>query len=299
MRSSFGVGGNVSASDDATRGGQPIAPGTYAIRVYVGPAQAEAPFSIYGGDDTFILNLSPNFLQGGPGTEARTSGLLKALGGASPSVKLAVKGLPPGGQTNWNGTVQPVFALSAPPGGQNNFELGLVLPNMVAMGQYPATLEGWVDSNSNNAWDNGEKITRVNLELAIMPPQGYNMGMLSLTPTYGRVGDTITFAGSGFPSSTAVQGLTFAQTNILSNNITTSADGSFSGVFTVPATAFGAAAGPGHYPVDIVVGTPPNDRRGSFDFQVISASQKFSVSASPGWLARPAGDIASVSISVK
>jgi uncharacterized membrane protein len=283
----------------ATLGGQPISAGTYPVRAYVGQAQADTMFNVYGGDDTFILNLSPNFLQGEPGGTPGTSGILNALGGASPTVKMAVKGLPPGVTAQWNGNVQSVFIISAPPGGQNNFSLTLVLPGMIPMGQYPATLEGWVDTNQNNVWDNNEKITRVNLELSIMPPQGYGMGMLSLSPTYGQVGDTITFSGSGFPGSTAVQSLAFAQTNVLTANITTSADGSFSGVFTVPGTAFGNPTGPGRYPVDVVVGTYPNDRRGGFDFQVVSTDQKFSVSASPGWLARPAGDTASVSISVR
>jgi uncharacterized membrane protein len=280
----------------ATLGGQPIAPGTYNVRIYVGMAEAESPFIIYGADDTFILSLSPNFLQSGPGTEARTSGLLKALGGAAPTVKLAVRGLPPGVDTTWNGVVQPVYQISAPPGGQNSFELGLVLPNMIPMGQYPATLEGWSDNiSANNAWDPGEKIFRCNLEIAIMPPQGYNMGMLSLTPSYGQVGDTVSFTGSGFPASTPLQSLMFAGTNILSNPITTSDDGSFSGLFTVPATAFGMPTGPGMYPVEVFVG----GRNGNFGFQVISGDQKFSVMASPGWLARPAGETAFVNIQVR
>ena len=285
----------------ATLGGQPMAPGTYPVRVYVGQVQAETQFYIYGSDDTFMLSLSPNYLQGGPGIEVRTSGLLKALAGASPTVKMTVKGLPPGVDTTWNGLVLPVFTLTAPPGGQNSFELGLVLPNMIPMGMYPAVLEGWVDANANNTWDNGEKISRVNLELSIMPPQGYNMGMLSLNPSYGRVGDTITFSGSGFPRNTAVASLTFAGTNVLTASITTTDDdsGSFSGVFTVPATAFGAPTGPGRFPVDVVVGTPPGDRMGGFEFQVVSGDQKFSVDASPGWLARPAGNTGSVNITVR
>ncbi len=280
----------------ATLGGQPIAPGTYDVRVYVGSKQAEVPFYIYGSDDTFSLSLSPNFLQSGPGTEVRTSGLLRALGGASPTVKMAVRGLPPGVDTTWNGLVQPVFSISAPPGGQNNFDLGLVLPDMIAMGQYPATLEGWVDDNSNGAWDEGEKTVRIDLELAVMAPEGYNMGMLSLTPSYGQVGDTITFSGSGFPADTPVESLTFAQTDILGDNpITTASDGTFSGVFTVPDTAFGMPTGPGNYPVDIWIG----GLMGGFDFQVVSGDQKFSVMASPGWLARPAGDSAFVNIQVR
>jgi uncharacterized membrane protein len=283
----------------ATVGGQVLAPGTYVVRITVGQVQAEMMFNVYGSGDTFNISLSPNFLQGGPGTEPRTSGLLKALGGASPTVKMAVKGLPPGVETNWNGTVQSVFSLSAPPGGQNSFELGLVLPNMIAMGQYPAVLEGWVDTNQNNTWDNGENITRVNLELSIMPPEGYGMGILSLNPTYGRVGDTITFTGSGFSGNATVMSLTFAQTDVLSANITTATDGSFSGVFTVPATAFGMDTGPGRYPVDVVVGTQENNLCGSFDFQVVASNQKFSVNASPGWLAQPAGETTSVSINVR
>ncbi len=284
----------------ATMGGQPIAPGTYPIRVFWGQGQAETQFNVYGSDDTFVITLSPNFLQGGPGTESRTSGLLKALGGAAPAVKMAVRGLPPGVDTNWNGVVQQVYNLSAPPGGQNNFELGLVLPGMIPMGQYPAVLEGWVDTNSNNAWDNGEKIVRVNLQLSVMPPQGYGMGMLSLSPTFGQVGDTVTLSGSGFGANATVASLTFAGTNVLTANITTSSDGSFSGVFTVPSTAFGGAAtGPGRYPVEVVVGTPPNDRKAGFDFQVVSSNQKFSLEVSPGWLARPAGDTGSVNIAVR
>jgi uncharacterized membrane protein/phage protein U len=274
-----------------TIGGQAIAPGTYNVRVYVGQAQAEAQFYVYGADDTFMISLSPNYLQGQPGIQVRTSGLLKALAGAAPTVKMTVKGLPPGVETAWNEIVQSVFTLTTPPGGQNNFQLGLVLPNMIAMGQYPAVLEGWVDTNANNVWDSGEKISRVNLELSIMPPQGYNMGMLSLNPSYGRAGDRITFSGSGFPRNTGVTSLTFAGTNVLTAAITTSDDdsGSFSGVFTVP------ALGPGNYPVEAVVG----DRRGGFEFQIVSGDQKFSVSTSPGWLARPAGDTASVSIQVR
>jgi len=283
----------------ATLGGQPIAAGTYPVRAYVGGAQAETMFNVYGGDDTFILSLSPNFLQGEPGGTPGTSGILNTLGGASPTVKMAVKGLPPGVNTEWNGVRQPVFNLSAPPGGQNNFGLMLVLPGMIPMGQYQATLEGWVDTNDNNIWDNNEKITRVNLELSIMPPMGYGMGMLSLSPTYGQVGDTITFSGSGFPGNTAVASLTFVETDVLTANITTALDGSFSGVFTVPDTAYGNPTGPGRYPVDVIVGTYPDDRMGGFDFQVVASDQKFNVSASPGWLARPAGDTASVSISVR
>ncbi len=283
----------------ATLGGQPIAPGSYPIRVYVGQAEAEAIFNIYGSDDTFTLTLSPNFLQGEPGGTPVTSGVLNALGGASPTIKMAVKGLPPGVSTLWNGSDQSTYTISAPPGGQNNFELMLVLPNMIADGQYPATLEGWVDTNSNNIWDSDEKIARVNLELSIMPPQGYGMGMLSLTPTYGQVGDTITFSGSGFSGNTTVTSLTFAQTDVLTANITTAGDGTFSGIFTVPSTAFGMSTGPGRYPVDVIVGTYPDDRMGGFDFQVVSTDQKFNVSASPGWLARPAGDTACVSISVQ
>ncbi|HJX13165.1 MAG TPA: carboxypeptidase regulatory-like domain-containing protein, partial [Dehalococcoidales bacterium] len=280
----------------ASAGGQAILPGSYLVRVTVAPnTRADVNFNVYGSDDTFTISLSPNFLQGEPGGQPVTSGILKALGGAAPTVKMAVKGLPPGVTTGWNGVNQPVYTLSAPPGGQNYFDLTLVLPGMIPMGQYPAGLEGWVDTNDNNVWDEGEKTTRVNLELSIMPPQGYGMGMLTLTPNYGRVGDTITFAGSGFPAGTAVQSLTFAQTNVLSNAITTSSDGSFSGVFTVPANAFGMPTGPGKYPVDVIVGTPPDDRRGGFDFQVVSSNQKFSVGASPGWLARPAGETASVS----
>jgi uncharacterized membrane protein len=283
----------------ATMGGQPIASGTYPVRVSIGQLQAEMQFNVYGSDDTFTLNLSPNFLQGGPGTESRTSGSLKALGSASPTVKMAVRGLPPGVDTTWNGIVQQVYILNAPPGGQNNFELGLVLPGMISMGQYPAVLEGWVDDNQNNTWDNGEKIVRVNLNLSVMPPQGYNMGMISLSPSYGRVGDTITISGSGFPASTAVQSLTFAQFDILSNAITTAADGSFSGIFVVPETAFGNPTGPGRYPVDIIIGTPSDERGGGFEFQVISSNQNFSIDVSPGWLARPAGDIGSVNIAVR
>jgi uncharacterized membrane protein len=285
----------------ATIGGQPTAAGTYPVRVYAGQAQAETLFYVYGSDDTFIITLSPNYLQGGPGIEVRTSGILNALSGASPTVKMAVKGLPPGVDTNWNGTVQQVYTLSAPPGGQNNFELGLVLPNMIAMGQYPATLEGWVDTNANNIWDSDEKIVRVNLELSIMAPQGYNMGMFSLSPSYGKVGDRITFSGSGFPDNTPVTSLRFANTEVLTANITTSDDGtgSFSGVFTVPATAFGMPTGPGQYPVDVIVGTPPEERMGGFEFQVITTEQKFSVGASPGWLVQPPGGIAMVTIQVR
>ncbi len=283
----------------ATISGQPLAAGTYPVRVSLGQVQAETMFNVYASDDTFIITISPNFLQGEPGGTPGTSGILNALGGASPTVKMTVKGLPPGVTSRWNGNEQTVFTLSAPPGSQNNFSLTLVLPGMIAMGQYPATLEGWVDANANNVWDEGEKISRVNLELSIMPPQGYGMGMLSLSPTYGRVGDTVTFSGSGFPASTNVTSLTFAQTNVLSANITTASDGTFSGVFTVPNTAFGNPTGPGRYPVDVIVGTYPDDRMGGFDFQVVSTDQKFAVSSSPGWLARPAGDTASVSISVR
>ncbi len=281
----------------ATLNGQALAAGTYSVIVQAGQAQAEVPFYIYGSDDTFTITLSPNFLQGGPGIEVRTSGILKALSGASPTVKMSVKGLPPGVDTNWNGMVQQIYTISAPPGSQNSFELGLVLPNMIPMGQYPATLEGWVDANSNNIWDTDEKIARINLELSIMPATGYNMGMLSLTPSYGQVGDTITFSGSGFPDSTPVTSLMFANTNVLTANITTSDDGtgSFSGVFTVPDTAFGMPTGPGQYPVDVMVG----DRMGGFEFQVITSNQNFSVGASPGWLARPAGDTAMVNIQVR
>jgi len=283
----------------ATVGGQPLAPGTYPVRVFVGEVQADAMFNVYGGDDTFILTLSPNFLQGEPGSLPETSGILKALGGAAPTVKVAVKGLPPGVITEWNGINQPIFSISAPPGGQNSFRLMLVLPGMIPMGQYPATLEGWVDTNQNNTWDSDEKITRVNLELSIMPPQGYSMGMLSLSPTYGQVGDMVTFSGSGFSGNTTVTSLTFVETDVLTANITTALDGSFSGVFTVPDTAYGNPTGPGRYPVDVIVGTYPDDRMGGFDFEVVSTDQKFNVSASPGWLARPAGDTASVSLSVR
>ncbi|MCK4274862.1 MAG: IPT/TIG domain-containing protein, partial [Dehalococcoidales bacterium] len=283
----------------ATVGGEDLAPGTYPVRVFVGEVQADAMFNVYGGDDTFILTLSPNFLQGEPGSTPETSGILKALGGATPTVKMAVKGLPPGVITEWNGNDQPIFSISAPPGGQNSFRLMLVLPGMIPMGQYPATLEGWVDTNQNNVWDSDEKITRVNLELSIMPPMGYGMGMLSLSPTYGQVGDTITFAGTGFPGNTAVESLTFAQEDVLTANITTALDGSFSGVFTVPDYAFDYPTGPGQYPVDVRVGTEEDHRMGCFDFQVVATDQKFKVSVSPGWLARPAGDIASVSISVQ
>ncbi len=275
----------------ATLGGQAISPGTYGVRVYVGQVQAETQFYVYGADDTFMLSLSPSYLQGSPGIQVRTSGLLKALAGAAPTVKMTVKGLPPGVETAWNEIVQPVFTLATPPGGQNNFQLGLVLPNMIPMGMYPAVLEGWVDTNANNVWDANEKISRVNLELSIMPPQGYNMGMLSLNPSFGRVGDTITFSGSGFARNTAITSLTFAGNNILMADITTSDDdsGSFSGVFTVP------TMGPGRYPVDVVVG----DRRGGFEFQIVSGDQKFSVNASPGWLARPAGNTGNVNIQVR
>ena len=132
-----------------------------------------------------------------------------------------------------------------------------------------------------------------------MPPQGYGMGMFSLNPSFGQVGDTITFSGSGFPADTPVASLQFAGTDVLTENITTSAAGSFSGIFTVPATAFGMTTSPGMYPVDVVVGTYPNDLRGCFEFQVISSNQSFSVSASPQWLVRPAGDSGSVSIAVR
>jgi hypothetical protein len=107
---------------------------------------------------------------------------------------MAVKGLPPGVDTNWNGAVQPVYNLSAPPGGQNNFELGLVLPGMIPMGQYPAVLEGWVDTNANNTWDSGEKITRVNLQLSIAPRV---TACMILYRHLRQVGDTVTISGSG------------------------------------------------------------------------------------------------------
>jgi uncharacterized membrane protein len=283
-----------------TVGGQPIIPGSYMVGVTVATnTRADANFNVYGDDDTFTLNLSPNFLQGEPGGTPSTSGILRALSGATPTVKLAVRGLPPGVETVWNGTMQSIYVISAPPGGQNNFELTLNLPGMIPMGQYPAMLEGWVDTNSNDVWDDGEDIARVNLELSIMPPQGYGMGMLSLSPTYGQVGDTVTFTGSGFPPNTAVTSLVFAETDVLTNAITTSDDGSFSGLFTVPSTAFGMQTGPGMYPVDITVGTYPHDMMGFFDFQVITSDQKFSVSASPHWLVRPAGDTAYVNINVR
>ncbi len=96
-------------------------------------------------------------------------------------------------------------------------------------------------------------------------------------------------------ANTNFYNLTFANTPILSNNITTSADGSCSGVFGVPETAFGKPTGPGMYPVDIVVG----DRRGNFGFQVVASNQNFSLAVSPNWLARPAGDTGSTNIAVR
>ncbi|MBI2868412.1 MAG: hypothetical protein HYX96_01115, partial [Chloroflexi bacterium] len=283
----FVVPGNID--------GQPVTAGTYPVRVMIGPAKAEAPFNVFGSGDTFAIRLSPSFLQGGPGGEPGTAGMLQSLSGAAPTVKMAVRGLPPGVTTRWNGNAQQVFTLSAPPGGQNNFSLALALPNMIPMGQYPATLEGWVDSTANNTWDPGEQVVRVNLELAVMPPQGYGMGMLSLMPSYGRVGDRISFVGAGFPADTAVASLTFAGTDVLEQAVTTSSDGSFSGVFTVPETAFGQSTGPGIYPVDVIVGT----LNGNFGFQVTGSGQKFNVDVSPGWLARTAGDTGSVNIVVR
>ena len=85
----------------------------------------------------------------------------------------------------------------------------------------------------------------------------------------------------------------------MSPDPTRSTDGSFSGVFTVPTTAFGATTAAGMYPVDVTVGTTPNDRSGHFKFQVIEFDDEFSVSVSPHWLVQPAGQVANASIAVR
>lgn len=66
----------------------------------------------------------------------------------------------------------------------------------------------------------------------------YALGAISLSPTSGAVGSTVTFRAAGLLSSTSVTA-TFGNTPVTLSSSTTDASGSLSATFTVPASSAG------------------------------------------------------------
>ena len=76
--------------------------------------------------------------------------------------------------------------------------------------------------------------------------------------------------------------------------ITTDSSGALSAVLQIPSTLTS-----GMYPVEVVVGTSPNDKRAMADFSVVSAQATFTFDVSPAMLHAAPDSIVGTTVNVK
>jgi hypothetical protein len=267
-----------------------IPSGNYRIKAIVATTGdfAEREFQILGTGATFTLDVSPSSttVTTEPGSNSSTVTVnLFSIGGNSPTVNLALEGAPwwltyQFGSLPVNTPATDANAVSVPAGGSSSRNLSLTANLTAPTGSYPITVKGWVT---------GSPDIRVSLQLSVQPPAGFGMAQFNLSPAFGGNGQMVNFSGSGFTGCTPSQvtELKFGGLNILTGQslptitVPTSGEsaGRFSGTFRVP-----GVLSPGTYPVDIRVGTAPNDKFISKPFTITGGTDSFVLQASPSFL---------------
>jgi len=106
----------------------------------------------------------------------------------------------------------------------------------------------------------------------------YTIGSLSINPTSGKSGDSVTLTASGFAANEDIQELIFAgkMLPIPESANATNANGMFTATLAVP-----TGLNPGLYPIDIV---SKSGMSAFADFNVIDANAKFTITTSQQFL---------------
>ena len=264
--------GNLSAVLQVPAG---LTPGMYPVEVVVGTypydKRAMSEFTLVSDNASFNINVSPMMIQSAPGSSVSTSVNVQSMGTSSANITLRVEG-PPTIQWRFDGGAWQTSANISPPIGGNIMSSLEIQPTAsTPMGHYSLAVKATA----------GEQQEMRNLELDVGASADYGMPIFSLNPNTGMAGTNVSFSGSNFPTNANVTRITFGSANItLSQAITTSSQGAFSGAFTVPATVGGQPIAAGTYPVRVYVGQVEADAM----FNVYGSDDSFTISLSPNFL---------------
>ncbi|MDO8687976.1 MAG: hypothetical protein Q7K41_05245, partial [Dehalococcoidales bacterium] len=210
-------------------------PGTFGIGNYMVEVEASKaglpsvfiakPFFVQDAGVSFKLNVTPGFLPGvRQGASGSTTVSIEATS-ETVTAALQVDGLPPGVTASFGSS-----NLTAAPGGSASTVLTITTRASTPPGHYPLTIRGI----------SGAETRLVPFGISIMPPANFQMPKLNLQPDFTPAGYLdkkfkVTFSGAGFPASQNVTSLQFgSQTIAIPDNLTTDANGSFTGVFQMP-----------------------------------------------------------------
>ncbi|MFH1775448.1 MAG: carboxypeptidase regulatory-like domain-containing protein, partial [Chloroflexota bacterium] len=240
---------------------------------------AKKEVEIVGTDVTYNISASPmstNVVTESGSNSSTVSLNLFSVGGSSPTVGLSIEN-PPWWLTYKFGSLAdntPAAgddAIDVPAGGSTSVDLALTAALTAPTGNYLIP----VKSQASTA-------IYVEIELIVMPPSGYGMASVTLSPGIGAVGDNVVVNGWGFTPSANITELMFAGDNLLAAPIAISSTGSFSTQIIVPSQVWGGiSTGSGMYPIDVL---DAQGVWGGAEFMVMEAGQTYTLSANPDWL---------------
>jgi len=170
-----------------------LPPGTYPVEIRVGePPNNKAfnkPFTITGGDDAFVLQASPSFLWAEQGSDISTMIQVQSVSSSSVEVTLSVEGCPSDISTYFGSG-----NITAPPGGVTSTNLNLDISDWMPPGHYTFMVKG-------HQADDSTVIQRIPIEIDVVPPAGFGMESIYISPTSVSPGDWISITGNGFRGS--------------------------------------------------------------------------------------------------
>ncbi|MBI2861178.1 MAG: carboxypeptidase regulatory-like domain-containing protein, partial [Chloroflexi bacterium] len=276
--------------------GWPTLPGTYMVEVNINGVYASAWFTVVGAGDKFIISAVPNWLPPiPPGGNGITMVQVQAIGGSAVSVNLSMDYLPYGLNYSFSPT-----SVNVPAGGVETAILTLT-PTNIPPGHYGADIRGEdADGNTGFAhieFDIGGSFT----DKDWMDQYNIWFPEITLNPTAGPPGTSVTISATDFPAGATVTHLRFAGLELSIPSTTADENGDFTLVFNVPATLWGATTWPGWYGVEVEAQKGFNPPVFIWkDFEVTSADMSFTIKAEPDWLPPiPPGSSSSTTIRVK
>ncbi len=207
--------------------------GTYDVTVAVATGDGAyvydcRPFTIKGGDTTFILKPSPPYLP--PvvqGSQATTTVNVRSVGTSGTTVDLYIDGLAPGITAEFS----PSNTVTVSPGSSVSATVTLSVSEQASPGPYPLSIRGV----------SGTETVVVPLGFSVMPDIGEGQGhaTITLNPPKGKPGDNIGISGAGFTAGASIT-LTAAPPgapipiDITPGTIEVQSDGTWATQITVP-----------------------------------------------------------------
>ena len=235
----------------------------YPITVQAGGSTALAHFDVTSSSGKFQFSVSPsNIPPIVPGDSVNVTATLTSLNQQTPTISVAVRGLP-----TFISTTQtaPMVNLSA---GQTRTITIMIAPSALTP---PGPYDFSVEATSGTEVQTRPVFFGIRGSDAFFSQFGF--ASLSLSPKSGARGDSVTLSGSGFDDASTITSFYFGPQTITFDTPVTVTSGSFTAVVTVPTTLSQG----GMYPVDVSAGT----KTAGAPFKVVSSNGKFTMTVTP------------------